>query len=238
MWGGGYNLQQLGLLFLVIGMLTSYIDFFTAPLLTLGIPLIYFMLLNDRKYRQDSFRKNMWSLVASSAAWGFGYFGCWGMKWLIASPILERNVIEEAMTSMIYRTVKTYHTKTGYDTGSLRAIVMNLFAILPPGITSADWKWFFGIILIIVLVLLVIFVKFHVGRQELKATIPFLVVAAYPYVWFMVIAQHTSIHYIFTYRIELMTLLGVFIAYGKSIRIRGDAVKFADATGNVREKRI
>lgn len=228
----GYNLQQSGLLFLVIGMLTSYIDFFTAPLLTLGVPLIYFMLLNDKKYGQDSFRKNMWSLVVSSVAWGFGYFGCWGMKWLIASPILGRNVIEEAMSSMIYRTVKTYHTQAGYDTGSLRAIAMNIFAILPPGITSADWKWFFGIILIVVLVLLVIFVKFHVGRQELKAIIPFLAVAVYPYIWFTVIAQHTSIHYIFTYRIELMTFLSVFIAYGKSIRIRGDVDKLTDVIGN------
>ena len=215
----GYNPQQTGIFFLVLGMMTSYFDFFTAPLLTLGVPLIYLMLLQCSQYWRESLRKNIVSLAITSITWGGGYFGCWGMKWILAGPILKRNVIQDGISAMVRRTVTTYHTSVGFDTGSLRAIAMNLFAILPPGITGADWKWFFAVILIAAIVLLTIFVKFHADKQDLKAAIPFVIVAFYPFIWFAVVSQHTSIHYVFTYRIELITLLGGGIAYAKSIQM-------------------
>lgn len=214
----GYDWQQAGVFFLIIGMLTSYLDFFTAPLLTLGVPLIWLMLLNYERYQKDSLKKNLFSLLTASVTWVFGYFGCWCMKWMIATPILGRNVVQEGIGSMLRRTVETYHTSTGYDTGSLRAVAMNLFAILPPGITSADWKWFLGGILAVVLVLAVIFAKLHTDRKGLVALTPFLFVALYPFAWFIVVSQHTSIHYLFTYRIELISLLGFCIFYGKAIK--------------------
>lgn len=227
------NPQQTGIFFLVLGMMTSYFDFFTAPLLTLGVPLTYLMLLHCSQYGRESLRKNMVSLAIASVTWGGGYFGCWGMKWILASPILKRNVIQDGISSMIRRTVTTHHISTGFDTGSLRAIAMNLFAILPPGITSADWKWFLTIILIAALVLLIIFVKFRADKQDLKAVIPFVIVAFYPYIWFVVVSQHTSIHYIYTYRSELITLLCGAIAYAKSIQIHCRIDKSASGSEGV-----
>lgn len=226
----GYDLQRMGILFLLLGILTSYFDFLTAPLLTLGIPMIYLMLLHLYQYGEDSAHKNLMTLFTSSVTWGAGYFVCWGMKWIIASPILGRNVISEGISSMVYRTVSTYHSSMGYDTGRFRAIAMNLFAILPPGITGSDWSWFCVVVLVIGLVLAGIFIRFHVAKKKLLSCIPFLLVAVYPFAWFVLLSQHTSIHFFFTYRILLMTLLGFFIAYGKAIGVLGPEVKEKERT--------
>lgn len=213
------SLQGIGMLFLILGMLTSFFDYLTAPVLTLGVPIIYLMLCNCNRLAEMSFGTNMRGLMLASVTWIAGYFGSWGMKWLIASPILKRNVIEEGLSQAAYRTYKPYQTKTGYTAGSFRAILMNLFAILPPGITSADWKWFFCFLSVIILILAVILFKFHAGKRKLKSTIPFVIVAFYPFAWYSVLAQHTSIHYMFTYRMLLITLLGFSIAYGKAIQM-------------------
>ena len=212
--------QRTGIFFMILGMLTSYFDFLTAPLLTLGVPLLYLLLLRLERCGSESFGRNMADMALGTAMWGGAYFGCWAMKWILAGPILRRNVIQDGLSSAVNRTVTAYHTSTGYDTGSLRAIAMNLFAILPPGITGAHWKGILCAALFLALILLAVFVRFHAGRRELKAALPFAVVACYPFVWFAAVSQHTGIHYVFTYRMELITLLGAAIAYVKSIRIR------------------
>lgn len=213
----GYDWQKTGIFFMIVGMLTSYIDFFTAPLLTLGVPLIYLMMLNYEKCKGGSFQMNLFTLFSASVTWCGGYFGCWCMKWVIATPILGRNVIQDGIDSLIRRTVTTYHTSVGYDTGSVRSIAMNLFATLPPGITSADWKWLLNLVFLMVLILTVVFLKLHANKVGLAALTPFLIVAVYPFIWYAVVSQHTGIHYIFTYRSELISLLGCSVFYGKTI---------------------
>lgn len=60
---------------MIVGMITSYVDFLTAPLLTLGIPLVYLMLLQFREYREESYKKNLLTMLTASGLWGVGYLG-------------------------------------------------------------------------------------------------------------------------------------------------------------------
>lgn len=215
----GYDWQQAGNIFIVLGMLTTYFDLLTAPLLTLGVPLLYLMLLNYYKYREDSMRKNISILASATVTWCVGYFGCWFTKWVIASPVVGYNVILDGLSTGIRRTVSVYHMETlDYDTGIVRAIAMNLFSILPPGITSSDWRWFSIVVLVIILVLAAIFIKYHVDKKNMKPLLPFVMIAFYPFVWFMVLSNLTSIHFPFTYRILLISLLGFLIAYCQSLK--------------------
>lgn len=211
--------EKSGALFLIMGMLTSFIDVQTAPFLSLGLPLIYLMLL-EHTGDGNSLRRNMWNLVNASVTWGFGYAGCWSMKWVLASPIVGYNVVLEGIANA-QRRIDAEGGATGERAlESVKAVAMNLFAMLPPGITSEDWKWFFCVVFLILAILVVLFVKFHVDKENLKSLLPFLIVAVYPYVWYVVLANQTSVHYIFTYRLQLITLLGISIAYSKAVRIR------------------
>ena len=58
--------------FLIVGILTSYFDFLTYPIVTLGIPLCcYFLLESDRLWN------NIKRLTGFSVSWAIGYAGMW-----------------------------------------------------------------------------------------------------------------------------------------------------------------
>lgn len=220
-----FSVEKRGVLFLILGMLTSYVDMQTAPFVTLGVPLIYLMLLEHASFGKDSLRQNMWNLINVSMTWAFGYAGCWSMKWVVASPILKYNVVQEGVANGLRRVAANGSAAGERALESVRAVALNLFALLPPGVTSEDWKWFLCIVFLILVVLIVLFVKFHVDKDNLKPLFPFLIVALYPYVWYVVLANQSRVHYIFTHRMQLLTLLGISIAYSKAVRIRRTSLK-------------
>lgn len=220
-----FSVEKRGVLFLILGMLTSYVDMQTAPFVTLGVPLIYLMLLEHARFGKDSLRHNMWNLINVSMTWAFGYAGCWSMKWVVASPILKYNVVQEGVANGLRRVAANGSAAGERALESVRAVALNLFALLPPGVTSEDWKWFLCIIFLILVVLIVLFVKFHVDKDNLKPLFPFLIVAVYPYVWYVVLANQSRVHYIFTHRMQLLTLLGISIAYSKAVQIRRTSPK-------------
>ena len=85
--------------FLIVGILTSYFDFLTYPVVTLGIPLCcYFLLENDRAWN------NIKKLIGFCASWGIGYAGMWAAKWVIADLTLHTGTIKDAIWSIIGRT--------------------------------------------------------------------------------------------------------------------------------------
>lgn len=147
------------------------------------------------------------------------------MKWVVASPILKYNVVQEGVANGLRRVAANGSAAGERALESVRAVALNLFALLPPGVTSEDWKWFLCIVFLILVVLIVLFVKFHVDKDNLKPLFPFLIVALYPYVWYVVLANQSRVHYIFTHRMQLLTLLGISIAYSKAVRIRRTSLK-------------
>lgn len=86
--------------FLVIGMLTSFMDLLTAPLVTLGIPMIYLLLLRMRLEQETGCKRNIALTIKASAVWAIGYIGCWAVKWVLASPILKQNVLSNAVSQI------------------------------------------------------------------------------------------------------------------------------------------
>lgn len=219
------TIERQGALFLILGMVTSYVDMQTAPFLTMGIPLIYLMLLEHTRYGKDSLRRNIRNVVNATATWAVGYGGCWSMKWVLASPVLGYNVVQEGMANASRRMAIDGSAVGERALESVKSVAMNLFALLPPGITSEDWKWFLCVCFLILAVLVVLFARFHVDKENLKPLLPFLFVAAYPYAWYVLLANQSKIHYIFTYRMQLITLLGVSIAYSKAVLLRRTSPK-------------
>lgn len=89
------NLQTYECLvaFLVVGIITNYFDFLTAPLLTLGVPLAVVLY---RKHRLGESKQLFWTLGTACLGWGLGYFGFWVLKWLIGSLGTGVNVFADA----------------------------------------------------------------------------------------------------------------------------------------------
>jgi hypothetical protein len=66
-------------LFLGIGMVTSFVDLLTTPLITLTVPLL--SLHWDRKrVKSDQWWSSWFSTAALCVTWGVGYGACWITK--------------------------------------------------------------------------------------------------------------------------------------------------------------
>ena len=81
--------------FFVIGCLTSYFDFLTYPLITLGIPIAYLL----SKYC-FCLKDSIISLIKNSVAWGAGYAGFWAAKWIGGSIISGTNILTDAVKAV------------------------------------------------------------------------------------------------------------------------------------------
>ena len=94
------QIYEWSLLFLIVGMLTSYFDLLTYPLLTLGIPLVSWLAI----YLSEKKVVNVYSIIRFSLFWGLGYGGMWSFKWILGSIITGENLFANALNSVAERT--------------------------------------------------------------------------------------------------------------------------------------
>lgn len=176
---------SLGIPFFVLGSLTTYFDLLTAPLMTWGIPLLVAIVAG---------RMNDWKSRLSSATWFVGYGATWVSKWVIATLTTPLNVFSDASRQASYRsTVEDY---SRWD-----AAVRNIDLV----------PWLYVVIAIIVLAVLA---YRHFNAKGWRNALLCLAVALAPLAWYMTIANHSYLHFWFTYRSLAMTVMGLMLAVG------------------------
>ncbi|MEM9705558.1 MAG: hypothetical protein AAF850_05715 [Pseudomonadota bacterium] len=88
------------LAFFVIGALTAYFDFLTAPMLCFTLPMLTWLLYAEPQTAKTN------HLAAFGVCFGFfffGYFGLWAIKFLIAQIALGEPVWRDAITAATQR---------------------------------------------------------------------------------------------------------------------------------------
>ena len=190
---------SLSLFFMAVGMCTSYFDLLSTPLITLGMPLCLCLYLTpDEERFSASFRK----LVFSVLAWGLGYGLCWAAKWLLAFFAGESNVVQNAMGHGAY-------WLSGQNGGvdRMHAVLYNFRGFfLQHGIRSL----FFPGIALLALCFLVLRYHMPVAGCVRKAAL-FLPVILCPYMWYFLMAEHSIHHQWFTFRVQIITLFGIYL---------------------------
>lgn len=164
-------------------MATSYFDFLTYPLVTLGIPLIFVMLFYD----DDKTVNNIGRIIFYSFMWGIGYVGMWIAKWIIGSFLVKDNLIKVAIESLKART-------SSEDYGRIDAITMNIKVY-----RDLFYKIIFGILILYYLIRGLKVIK-NIKLSYIKEIVPYVIVAIMPFAWYFVTANHSCIHNFFTYR--------------------------------------
>lgn len=183
-------------LFFIIGGLTTFFDLLTAPLLTLGIPLIIEVLLRSRE-ESLSIKKAFLEIIKLSILWAIAYGTIFFAKWVIASLIMQKDLITVAINQILFRT----NGSEEYPATKIGAIVEN-FTYLYNNVLLAC-----GIVTIIGWIIALI--KTRKNKINWKKILILLIVSIYPYVWYMVFAGHSTIHAFFTYRIQAIAIFGV-----------------------------
>ncbi len=192
-----------GYFFLIIGMLTCYFDFLTYPIVTLGLPLIFFMLLKNTREKR-SIAENIRQIIVCCLMWALGYFGIWIGKWAIGSLISGENLFMSAMTAADSRTSMIVFGETISRFSGVSVAFAKLFS-----------KPLICIIFLMVFVGVVLFLgkKIRINIKKAISSSWLLVLAFLPIVWYIALANHSTIHAFFTYRsLSVFVLaLGCFI---------------------------
>lgn len=199
------DIFHITLTFMIIGMFTSFFDLLTAPLLTWGIPLLLclFLKMKDSEEKPIEYVKTaFWS----SISWVSGYGLCWLSKWVISSLVLKRNVMKEALDSILFRTLGDEQ----YSINRPETIRQNFEYLFR---SQGNRIFVFWIAAFAILaVLLLVFHKTEV-KKMLGGAWLLLPIAFFPYVWYFVLSNHSGIHSWFTYRIQAITIFGLFLFF-------------------------
>lgn len=172
-------------LFLVGGILTSFFDFLTYPLVTWGIPMVTYTLINNNK----DFIKSFLNIVKMTIAWCVGYFGMWAGKWTVATLLTNENVFESALSSLALRSGNNDVKLSYFDT------LDRQFETFDQSITA----------LLLVGLIIIVF-EFIKNIKSIKISInmfdvfSFVLCALSPFVWYFVIRNHSYYHPWFEYR--------------------------------------
>ena len=87
-------------LFMFNGILVAYFDFLTYPLAALGLPTIFYLLLNENKF---TLIKKFFNMIKFALSWSFGYVGMWAGKWCMASMLTDYNTIADALQIVLMK---------------------------------------------------------------------------------------------------------------------------------------
>lgn len=187
------------MVFLIIGMCTSFFDFLTYPLFTLGMPLVILLLCMAVSEEKKGAMK---VVVLNSVFWGIGYFGFWAEKWILGTLLTEENILVEALGSIIERTGRSV---VDQPIGYVETVLENI------GILC---KWPY--VLAVLGGLALIFTGMRKDRLKVskELTAAYLLVAVFPFIWYAAAMNHSYLHSFMTYRD-----LGVSIFAGLSMII-------------------
>ena len=186
--------------FMALGMLTSYFDLLTYPLITLGFPLVLYLLENRKSLRI----KRILRTAAVCMAWLAGYVAMWCSKWVLTYVCCDKGIFRNVLAERNSMKTTWSPAATTPWTSVCRAlsVVSNKVYLM----------WF--------ILSLGIFAAALVRRRQKTGgrligivirALPdyglYIIVALLPLIWLGVMANHTYVHYWFSYRALSVTVL-------------------------------
>lgn len=174
--------NSYALFFFIIGMVVAFFDLLSVPLLTLGIPLL--IIYSKEKDINISY------IFLCCVLWLSGYTLFWIAKPLIATCILQQNIIADFWHQALYRVGGSNPRPTETPIW-LQSIIMN------------------GRVLIGLIPILLYFRKNIFWDNNYG--IPLLFIGGMPILWICFLANHSAIHYWFTARIFMISCFSLFV---------------------------
>jgi hypothetical protein len=177
--------------FFVVGGVTSYLDFLTTPQLTLGLPMIVYLMSSDKT---DKWK---W-VIYLSIAWSFGYASLWASKWAMTYLLTGNNILDSVARNINLHTsdvVGVRHISLYYVFKSAKRIILHRHQVRSI------------IVIATIIFLILIWLKAVKNRKAVFDNAYMLLIALIvPIWWFGLLRHHSLHHYSFTWRAGLLIL--------------------------------
>ena len=175
--------------FLMIGILTSYFDLMTYPIVSFGVPVIYYFLLYCLNEKKDYIK-----FFIALICWGIGFAGMWIGKWIFSIVIFGKKAVNDILNSISIR--------TGFDASeSFEGEYITFSNVLYKNLSV---QIVYGTLIIIIAGLVLLFGITRKKIQFKNIRTSFLVIcfliSLIPFIWYFFMPNHSYIHYWFTYR--------------------------------------
>ncbi len=196
------KLQGTVIFFVLLGAVTSFLDFLTYPLVTLGLILLTYLWMHREENPGACFDK----MIGLGAYWCFGYFGNWASKWILGSISLRRNLILEGLRKAKLRASLS---SGAVDYGIPDVFVRNYKFLL-------QTKFLICFAITLALVMLIRFIGRRTAGEAAASTKGSILAIAtvtflFPVTWYIILSNHSWEHNWFTYRELSITVFGTML---------------------------
>lgn len=189
--------------FFVTGNITAYFDFLSTETITLIMPLAILVILRYDSGIQHTTRSSLLFILKSCCLWLAGYALSWLAKWSLASMVLGANVFTRAAGSAAVR-------MTGDTTGisgpamSINGLMQNICCLLPFNLISGHaFAW----VVLVMLIMSGFYFLFRKQKTKQKGmALPLSLLLLIPYIRYIFLANHSFLHYFFTYRAQAASI--------------------------------
>ncbi|MCR5157235.1 MAG: hypothetical protein K6C96_11200 [Butyrivibrio sp.] len=198
---------KLSMAFFAAGMAVEYFDLLTYPLVVYGIPATYMVYSIDRKTGFVSVIKEIFTTGISFIA---GYGLMLASKLILVLAFVNPGVVEDAKNHIFLRL-----SGEGMDTDIRRidAVTRNLEVL------NTEFYYIAAAVAVAAIIAVAMLLRKKKGKKAITPLkiIPYMIIALTPFAWYFVLANHSHIHYFFTYRNLAVTacalgagVLGIF----------------------------
>ncbi|MCK9291878.1 MAG: hypothetical protein WCR58_08205 [Bacteroidales bacterium] len=185
------NTNKLFTVFLILGALTAYFDLLTVPLLTFGMPFLVWisLLIRENSFTYTRFLRDG---LTGGLLWLLAYAFIWASKWVLVAWFTDFHIWKDVQHFLLMRSGAT-------DQGRWDAVRVNFNQMPLVWINLAA-------------LLLLLRSLSRLSRQHIMAALGFIAIGLLPYIWFFVMANHSAVHFWFTYRIQAVSISALMLA--------------------------
>lgn len=193
-------------LFFVTGIVTCYLDFLTTEIITVLVPLLLVIYIRKEENRITGFKETFKFICISCVLWFCGYGLMWFAKWIIASLVLGINAMEYVKDNLLLR-INGLQGMPNHKILYEYVISENFYTLYPINILKK--KTVTTVMYVVLGILLLVFDWKNI-KKKWFALLTFLISLA-PYVRYLILANHSYRHSFFTFRSQIITIIGLGI---------------------------
>ena len=193
---------------LITGIVTCFVDFLTTEILTLFVPLIFVLAIRKQEGREDTLKNTLQFVIKSCILWFIGYAGMWLAKWVLASIILNINALDYVKDNALLR-IYGLQGLNNYEELYGRVIGKNLDTIpLINVINVYIYRWELKLLIALILITALFFIDWK-NLKKKKFSLVMLFIGIMPYFRYLILANHSYRHAMFTFRDQIITIMAI-----------------------------
>ena len=187
--------KNFDILFLVIGVITSFFDFLTCETVTICLPLLVYLYLKSKE-EKITYKE----IIKYCILWFIGYSIMFLLKWLIGYLVLGKEFISD----MLYHAKLRIYDKSNTANSYFLLSGVNFVKLIKCLFPFNRIKYAITIFVAIQLLLIYYFMFYE---KEKSKVFKMILIMLIPIARYLVLPSHAFVHYYFVYRALLPIII-------------------------------